>query len=412
LKNNKVVMTAIGLLSCVVLLSGCLNLFGPKEGTVSGFVKAGADPVVGAIVSIPGLNLSAVTNAQGAYSIGEIVFGSYVLVVYKDDAFLAVKENVTVEKGKDKVTCNINLDDVECIEELHGSVSAGYGGALSGTTVSLSIGEYSMSVVSDEAGEFMFSEVPFGKYAVRVIRNDVVVYEASVTVNASTELEVVVNYVVKLDPNLETVVRTKIDKPEGDLTPEDVAGIEVLEAKDKGITSLSGLQHFTALRVLKVDENSGITDVSPLATITTLQEVFVNKCSITDLSPLAGLPNLFRLEFNNMSVTSLAAFEGHTGLRNIMCHSAQFTSIEQLPNLPNLEEWIQGWAPLASIAGISTKFPKMKKLNIPSTPVSDITELLQLEHLQGVQLPSALNSDPEHPVVKQLRDKGVNVTFG
>lgn len=401
----------ISLLVGFLFLSGCLSFFLPKVGTVSGLVKSGADPVVGATVAIPALNLSAVTNAQGAYSIDKVPFGTYVLVVYQDDAFLAVKEDVVVEKGKEEVNCDIDLVSVQYVDALEGTVLSATGNPLGETTITLSIGEYSITSESDPMGEFVFFAVPFGTYVVRALRDGTVVYEESITVDGATTLDIVVSSILHLDPNLEAVVREKIGKLVGDLTVEDVAGIEVLEAKEKGITSLVGLQYFTSLRVFRVDSNPGITDLSPLATLTSLREVFVNYCRVVDLSPLAGLPNLFRLEFNSNPVTSLAAFEGHTGLRSIMCHSVGFTSIGELPSLPNLEEWVQGWASLNDLTGIATKFPQLKKLFIGSTDVEDITELLSLEHLQEVTLPSALNTEPEHPVVTQLRAKGVVVNF-
>ncbi|HOS67503.1 MAG TPA: hypothetical protein PLI54_06160, partial [Methanoculleus sp.] len=71
------------------------------------------------------------------------------------------------------------------------------------------------------------------------------------------------------DTDLEAAVRDALDKPRGDITTDDMAGLGALDAEDKGISDLSGLEHAVNLRGLDLDSNE-ISDLGPLAGLTDL----------------------------------------------------------------------------------------------------------------------------------------------
>lgn len=70
--------------------------------------------------------------------------------------------------------------------------------------------------------------------------------------------------------------------------------LTVLNAKDLGISDLSGLEHATNLRRLDLSGNR-ITDVSLLAGLTHLRVLNLEGNDIRDISPLSGLKNLTQL---------------------------------------------------------------------------------------------------------------------
>ena len=59
------------------------------------------------------------------------------------------------------------------------------------------------------------------------------------------------------DANLEAAVREALDRPSGPLTAADLAALTVLDASDRGIESLAGLEHATALQDLALRRHVG-----------------------------------------------------------------------------------------------------------------------------------------------------------
>ena len=90
------------------------------------------------------------------------------------------------------------------------------------------------------------------------------------------------------DANLEAVVRNSINKPEGDILSTDVSELTQLDASDKNISSLSGIETLTALTILDLDSNP-ISDISPLSGLTALKSLGLGSNQISDLSPLSSL---------------------------------------------------------------------------------------------------------------------------
>ena len=110
------------------------------------------------------------------------------------------------------------------------------------------------------------------------------------------------------DFDLESAIREKLEKPEGAITREDLALLNVFMAEKHEICDLSGLEHAINLDWLLLSRNQ-ITDLAPLANLTNLSRLFLYNNQISDVSPLAGLTKLERLflAFNQISdVTPLA----------------------------------------------------------------------------------------------------------
>ncbi|HHV45211.1 MAG TPA: hypothetical protein GXX57_11185 [Firmicutes bacterium] len=210
---------------------------------------------------------------------------------------------------------------------------------------------------------------------------------------------------IQFDPNLEPVIRELINKPSGPILPGDVATITTIDARDRGIESLEGLQYCASLTVLRLDRND-ISDLSPLAEISGLREIILDENPrIVDISPLANHPRLFRLRIHYTSVTDFRTLDGHPALENIEYHGAKITDLSTLPNLPNLREFHAGWSVLASIDGIE-RFPRLWQVIVGHSRVTDLEPLLRLPGLTTVWLDAG--QQEEYPeIVEALRAKGV-----
>ena len=115
------------------------------------------------------------------------------------------------------------------------------------------------------------------------------------------------------DPKLETAVRIALRMADSEvMTREALLDLFFLEAYDRRIGSIQGLEHATNLIALDLGKNA-IVDISPLSGLTQLQILFLDDNQIVDVSPLAGLTQLDLLFLTGNPISSLAPISGLIG---------------------------------------------------------------------------------------------------
>ena len=115
------------------------------------------------------------------------------------------------------------------------------------------------------------------------------------------------------DTNLEAVIRETIDKPEGSIYTSEFESLAVLDARERGINDLTGLEYCLNLRELDL-ENNNISDISALVGLNILQELNLKNNNISDISALASLANLEGLYLNNNNISDISALVNNVGL--------------------------------------------------------------------------------------------------
>jgi len=156
----------------------------PNYGSITGHVTDGATPIQGAVVSIPGLGLSAVTDSNGQYTITDVMPGSYTMICEKDGYKICVlyyndtgssyacnpaDYSPFVQPGPSvtPVSADFNLEP-EPLTPVNGYIS----GLLTdedGTPIEcayVTIPGLGMEVCTDKGGYYIFEEVPNGEYDV------------------------------------------------------------------------------------------------------------------------------------------------------------------------------------------------------------------------------------------------------
>ena len=107
------------------------------------------------------------------------------------------------------------------------------------------------------------------------------------------------------DLTLETTIRTTLGLgPNDPLTTAALQNLISLEAYNRRITSIVGLEHATNLIALDLGKNE-IADISPLAGLTQLEVLYLDDNNIVDVSPLAGLTKLNTLFLSGNPISSL-----------------------------------------------------------------------------------------------------------
>lgn len=192
------------------------------------------------------------------------------------------------------------------------------------------------------------------------------------------------------DSALKEAVRDALHIYSRDLYESDMKMLTNLDASDRGIEELDGLELAVNLMGLQLDSNL-VRNLEPIAGLTglTFLSMSDNKLSeLTDLAPFTNLEALF-LDSNEIKdISILSKFS------KLMMLSLQGNQIKDITPL----------------AGLNIEY-----LNISYNEIEDITSLLALEKLQYVQLmknPLDLSEGSEAlTVIQTLEDNGVIVNY-
>ena len=143
-------------------------------------------------------------------------------------------------------------------------------------------------------------------------------------------LEEVIVYIP--DDGLESAIRMAINKPTGEITAYDLAQIRELDANQRGITDLTGLEFATNLSSLYLLDNQ-VIDISALSGLINMNLLLLAENQITDLSALRDLTNLTRLFLWHNQITDISVIEELTNLTELCLLNNQISDISVLQNL-------------------------------------------------------------------------------
>lgn len=173
--------------------------------------------------------------------------------------------------------------------------------------------------------------------------------------------------VIFTDINLEMAVREVIAKEEGTIYASSVRRVESLELFGRGIESLEGLEHFSGLKKIDLEDNF-VKDVSPLAGLTKLEWLSLRNNEITNLS------NIKFETLKDLPLTYLSL--RHNVVRDSEENQTRISDISLLSNFTDLETLDLRDNQIADISPIKD-LTKLTYLDISQNPLSD-TELSDL----------------------------------
>ena len=189
------------------------------------------------------------------------------------------------------------------------------------------------------------------------------------------------------DPNLRAAIAEELGKsPNAPITAEDIEGLKRLEAKDKGIQDLTGLQLATNLKTLVLDDNQ-ISDLSPIAGLIRLVSLWIFRNPVSDISPVRNLTNLISLAVSETLVTDLSPVAGLINLERLFFsnESRSLSDLSPLAGLINLE-YINSWgnsiSDLSPLAGLT----KLETIDFCHGDISDLTPFAGLTGLKELYL--------------------------
>ncbi len=217
------------------------------------------------------------------------------------------------------------------------------------------------------------------------------------------------------DANLEAVVRDELGISEGDITDGDMTALRVLDADDKKISDLSGLEHAVNLRDLDLESNQ-VSDLGPLANLTSLWKLDLESNQVSDLGPLANLTALRDLDLEDNQVSDLGPLANLTNLRNLDLEDNQVSDLGPLANLTSLRE-LGLESNQVSDLGPLTNLTRLKKVDLEDNQVSDLSPLVDSELGRGVSVKLSHNDldlssgSATTRDIEVLKERGVDVRY-
>ena len=119
------------------------------------------------------------------------------------------------------------------------------------------------------------------------------------------------------DPGLRTAIAEELGKsPNAPITMEEMEQLGRLDAKNRDIRDLTGLQFAIKLSKLFLNNNQ-ISDLSPIAGLITLRILDIWNNPVSDLFPVKNLTDLYDLAFGTTLVSDLSPVAGLVNLEGI-----------------------------------------------------------------------------------------------
>ena len=139
------------------------------------------------------------------------------------------------------------------------------------------------------------------------------------------------------DPNLRAAVSEALDGVP--VTRETMLQLTELDARERGVTDLTGLGHAHNLRSLMLVYNN-ISDLTPISDLR-LDDLWLWGNLVANLSPLANMTTLTHLDLGYNRISDISPLEKLTRLKWLELQGNQITDVTPLAALTSLEKlWI------------------------------------------------------------------------
>ena len=203
------------------------------------------------------------------------------------------------------------------------------------------------------------------------------------------------------DANLRAAIETALGKGRGaPITQAEMASLTRLEAPNKEIRDLTGLEHATGLTELLLgpeslstfDNSNDISDLSPLSGLTNLTRLYLGSNSISDVSPLSNFTNLRYLRLSNNSISDVSPLSGLSNLKDLTLYGNSISDVSALSNLNNLTDLNLSVNSISDVSALSN-LNNLIQLYIFNNSISDVSALSGLTNLKTLNLSNNSISD-------------------
>jgi hypothetical protein len=139
------------------------------------------------------------------------------------------------------------------------------------------------------------------------------------------------------DAKLDAAIREAIGKHTGDIYQSDLEELTSLNASDKSIFYLTGLEYCINLTMLDLSYNE-ISDISALSSLTNLTTLALDYNGIPNIWPLSSLTNLTTLYLYANSISNISPLSSLTNLTTLDLRCNRISDISPLADNIGLDE--------------------------------------------------------------------------
>ena len=174
--------------------------------------------------------------------------------------------------------------------------------------------------------------------------------------------------------------------PNARITKQHMQKLRTLEATDRQIKDLTGLEYATKLKTLRLWDNQ-IRDVSPLAGLTNLTGLYLNGNQISDFTPIAGLTKLRALGIgqNTPKIRDITVLRGLTQIDWLNLYDGQIRDISPLAELTQLESLYLERNQIRDVSPLA-RLTRLKDLRLAENNIRDVSALTGLVNLEKLLL--------------------------
>jgi Leucine-rich repeat (LRR) protein len=182
------------------------------------------------------------------------------------------------------------------------------------------------------------------------------------------------------DPNLEATIRAAINRPEGTIYPEDLEQLKRLEAKEKSIKDITGLEYCCNLENINLYRNQ-IINISPLSGLVNLKSLDLTDNQITDATPLSELTKLEALYLDENKIIDISPLTRLTNLKDLGLFHNRVVNVTPLSELTNLKKLSLRYNRIYDVSPLA-KLTNLEYLYLENNPITKAAPLSRLKKLK------------------------------
>ncbi len=202
------------------------------------------------------------------------------------------------------------------------------------------------------------------------------------------------------DANLAAAIREEIGNS---ITRQTLLNLTRLDAPNRGITDLTGLEHARNLRELNLGgeyiegewqtvNSNIISDFSPIAGLTRLTRLVLSYCGLSDVSFLSGLTQLTELWLDDNNISDISPLAELKKLNQLYLWYNSISDVSPLAELTQLTWLMLDGNSISDVSPLA-ELKKLPGLGLGSNNISDISPLAELKQLSRLSLSSNNISD-------------------
>ena len=188
------------------------------------------------------------------------------------------------------------------------------------------------------------------------------------------------------DKNLLKAINNQLGRGEvmDSVTVADMESLTVLNAQERNISSIEGIEYAVNLRELNLGSNK-LANISSLRSLTQLTKLYIYDNQISDISPLGSLVNLKDLQLGNNQISDISVLGNLTDLVALYLGNNQILNISTLDNLINLNFLQLSSNRISDISALDGLI-NLKTLHLQGNQISDISNISNLINLNCLYL--------------------------